>query len=735
MSEMLTFEDLDIAADNKPEKPLWMFDVDDPKAEKDVLSWCNGELQSLKKAESLRLSKVRRNMMLYKGIQYLQQEVRDADQERVRRKYRQVKKIVINHLFDLVQQRISRLIEYKPAVTWSPTNDEYSDKISAQMMEMFCDHIWYLNQFEDEQVPDLVTWSKVMGESFLFTLWDPEMGPEHPDWKKAAKDGVKIPLLDENDEPVLDAKGKPRFIESPVYVGDVAYDPEVTFNVFHQRKMLWKNVDYLFRCKYMHVEEARIMFPKADPSIFKPCEQKQIYDYETMEFRETKNECEVNYLYYRPCKGMGKGRVLVFTKDGLAENVDYFEKTGLKKELPVERLLDFKNPMEPRGTSFIDHIKGPTSAYNNITNMILRNQYLVSHPKWMLPAGSADLQELGNDITVVQFRGPVAPALVQANPTPAELFNFRRELKTDSEQVGGVYSVSRGNPPPGIDAGIALQFLEEQEAKRANPDYLIFNSFVKRVALKTQKIAGAKYEPEDQRTIGVLGKYDRWMSVQLKLSDFEKDYDVRVANTSALPKSKTGRIQTLVYLQKNYPNAIPQEQVIDMMDLGQPSRFTDAATIAVRAAEMENDDMINGRKVQEPQEYENLIQHWKIHSRIPQDYGYHTYPGPIQEAFKQHIMTTESLMWEKGKKNPLFLQQLASLPNYPMFFTPDMPVPNQMPGEEGAMPTGDASTASDPIVPEPGVSVNPATPGETGGGPEEIVRPTRLVGQNAPPLE
>lgn len=727
--EAFNFDDLDVqGSSTENDKPLWMIDLDNKAKEGEVLAWLNNDFSYLLSLNRNRFAKVRKNMLLYKGVQYYTQQKRDVDRETGRSKYKQVQKIVINHLYDLVQQRIARLLEYKPGVTFNATNTDYSDTISAQMMDMFIEHLWYMNKYEADQVPDLVTWAKIMGESFLFQLWNPDMGAEHPDWKNR-KEGEQIPLLDDNGQQLKDDKGNPRWIEKPVHVGDIEYEPEVTLNVLLQRKPLWKKIDYCYRMRWMHVEEARLLFEgKCDTKLIQADNQTQIYDYETHEMRASKNEVCVKEMFYRQSLGIGKGRYLAFTKDVLCDNQDYFEKTGLKKELPCERLVDIKLPMETHATSFIDHIKGPLGAYNNVTNMILRNQYLVSHPKWMLPAGSAELEELGNDITIVQFRGPVAPSLAQANPTPAELFNFRKELKGDAEQVGGVFGVSRGNPPPGIDAGIALQFLEEQENKRDSPDYVVFNEFNRRVALKSQMIAGSKYEASDKRTIGILGKYDQWMSCMLNISDFEKDYDVRASNASALPRSKTARIQTLVYLQKNYPNAIPAEQVIDMMELGQSKRFTDAATVAVRAAEMENDDMLAARKVREPEEFENHIQHWKIHSRVPQEYMFKGLPEEIQQSFKDHIMATEMLMWEKAKTNPLFLQQLAALPNYPMFFAPDMPVPNT--NTEAGPVAGDASTASEPIAPDAQASVVNGEQAEPG----EVVRPTRLVGQNAPPL-
>ena len=75
--------------------------------------------------------------------------------------------------------------------------------------------------------------------------------------------------------------------------------------------------------------------------------------------------------------------------------------------------------------------------------------------------------------------------LGQANPTPPELFKFRGELKEEFQQISGVFGVSRGEPPPGIKAGVALQFLNEQEQERFNEHILKWNDFIRRIAIKT----------------------------------------------------------------------------------------------------------------------------------------------------------------------------------------------------------------------------------------------------------
>ena len=137
------------------------------------------------------------------------------------------------------------------------------------------------------------------------------------------------------------------------------------------------------------------------------------------------------------------------------------------------------------GVSFFEQIKGLTGTYNNLTNMLIRNAVMVSHPKWFVPAGSVALDRLGNDITIAQYKGPTPPSLAVPPSIPADLFKFRDALKEEFQQISGVFGVSRGEPPAGIKAGVALQFLSEQESERYNELVLKWNEVIRQGAEMT----------------------------------------------------------------------------------------------------------------------------------------------------------------------------------------------------------------------------------------------------------
>lgn len=702
-------------SENRPEKPIWSYDLDDDNNDAAVLKWLKGEIEYLKEANKDRFRRIQKNLAIYKGIQYQSQESRSDIRDRGEDRSRNVSKIVSNQVYAIIQDRVAKQIQYKPAVAIIPTNDEFEDKLGAQMCTMLQQHIWYNEQFEGKICPQIATLNSIMGEVYLAVEYNPDKGPTHPDYKKAKTSGQKVPLVDENGEPQKDESGNPIFIEKEVKVGDVDYRVTYTTEILLDRAPSGKYEDcnYIFERIVMPVEEARSIWK--DKNI-KARKDVQIYDYETMQTRPAKNEIVVWKFQHKKHKMMNDGRYIMFTEDAILENIP--GKYSHDK-LPYVRLTDIDRPGELHGVSVIDNIKGLLGAYNNSTNMILRNQVLCAHPKWMMPAGAAKLESLGNDITIVQFKGPIAPQLVQANPTPREIFEFRGMLKQEAEMLAGVGQVNRGEVPQGIESKVALQFISEMEAQRSNLSILKWNEFIVETVRMTLSVAGDNYDASDERTWRVMGKDKKWMSGFLDVAQLSKSYDVMVQNSSALPQSKAARYATLMSLNERFPEAVPAEQVLDMLEFAQADKFIDSSTKSVQAAEAENEQLVDPEKqVKEPEEWEDHIQHWKIHVKLIQDWSFkNSTPEDLQQKVLDHLMATEMLMIEKARKLPSYANILATLPGFPLVYMPEemaeTPMESQVPA---AVPNPDQmqSMTPGPIAQEqmqlPQEAVNPGRP-------------------------
>jgi hypothetical protein len=705
---------------SQPKYPLYSLDLDDSRNEQDILRWLSSELGFLEQENEPRIRVMRRNLALYKGIQYQELETRLDARDRGTDRAQVVRKIVSNQLYDLTKNRASRLIKFKPAVAILPTNDELGDKVAAKVTKQLLDHIWYESDFEGKIQIQLVTNALVMGESYLFVLWDENKGDLNPAWVKASKEhGGKVPVLNEDGQPTKDPQGNTVYIDRPVRTGDVKYQVWLASEILLQKKRQFVDVDYCFTRELINTQELRQRYPEKASKI-KDLDDAQVYDYEKMELRPARGEVVVYTFWHRRSAMMDKGRKIVFLKDVILENE---QSPFSHDQLPFIRFTDIEYPGELYGVSFFENIKQLTGTYNNITNMLLRNIVLASHPKWMVPAGSVALDRLANDLTIVQYKGPQPPVLATATTVPSDVFAFREKIKEEFQQISGVFGVSRGEPPPGIKAGVALQFLSEQESERYNELVLKYNDMILNIAKLTLAVCGDYYDESDERMIRVIGKDNSWMTKFFNVAFLEKDYDIRIQNTSALPRSIAARTQTLLDLNERFPDQFTSEQVIDLLDLGQSEKFIDAATVAVRTAQAENEELSRDTKDAlseeqlSPKEFENHIIHWREHTRLVQEYSFkYQTPDPVQKRVINHIMAHEMLMMEVAQKNPMFAQELSKLALFPMFYMP-MPLSPHMP-EQPQMAGQDATGA--PIQSLPGMPVNP----QVGQQPVNMPEPT-----------
>jgi hypothetical protein len=586
---------------------------------------------------------------------------------------------------------------------------------AAKSTKALLDHIQYNQNFQSIITPIIAKNMSVMGESYLWITWDPNIGDRHP----YSKDGEVITLLGSDGKPEKDSTGKVIKIDRPITTGDVKYEVVLSHDVLLQKSPQFSQVKYSFRRHIMPVEEARLKWPDSAKDILQSDGYKLDFDF--LEMKHMTNEVVVWEFNHIKTPQLPNGRQIFFTSKAVLSNADSPYSHG---EHPFERITDIDLPGQVHGISFFETIKSLTGTYNNITNMILRNEYLVSHPKWMVPAGSIELSSLGNDITICQFKGQVAPVLAQANPTSPEMFKMLDKTKEEFQQISGVFQISRGETPPGIKSGVALQFLHEQEAERANTSVLKWNEFIRQTARKTISVAGDYYEADDKRTMRVLGKNNMWMTKFFDSANLSKSYDIRVQNTSALPESKAARIQTIIDLGMSYPGIFTQEQIIDMLDLAQNTKFMSAATSAVRTAESENESIIYDNSEIMPEEYEDHINHWMVHSRMVQEYHFkNNVPNKIKEVMASHIMIHEMMMEQKAVKNPAFAEKLMALSNYPLFYTTTPPEPQQIiPQQQGA------SSFSEGVRPEEELRINPELGGEEQLGIREEAAPMEVSG-------
>lgn len=690
MSEAIMWEDLEQMNYTAPQKPFFAIDINN---DDEVLTWLKQELMTIKNSRTNYLERAKNNYLRYKGLQYFNAVYYPRDVLETQKKY--TPQVVLPMISDAIDEIVSRTMEIKPGIVVLPLHDETKDKVDAKIAKRYLSHIDRAQKL-DAKYQKILRNSKVVGESFLWTRWNPDLGEKLRELK----------LVRTED-------GKP--IEEQLFQGDVEVLNKTAHWVFYENAESWDKVNYCFIVELDYVEGLKLDYPDKADKIVQDSDAK-VFDFDTMEQLSVNGKCRKITFYHKVTKYMPEGFEACFVTAALLKKGPLSYAHG---QLPIDRLIDIENDEELAGQSSIDKTRGIASTVNNLLNSVIKMFMLAGHAKWFVQAGSVDEQQLNNDVGIVKIKqGSTAPVLAQANPVGEGHFRFIDQLKGWFYGFMKSNSVIRGEPPPGVTAGVALQYVSESESRRMSTGIANFNALRIGVNDKILKTAAQYYGDDEVRNMMLLGKGNRWEMFPVDVAALKKDYAVLTENVSGLADSKAVRTQQIIDLGDKYPDLVPREQVLEMTGLAQADKFYDVGSAAVRAAEDENESMQDGRGQIEPQVYEDQIAHWKIHVQSIQPMGFKEKAGEeIMRVMEDHIRAHEMLMMDIVKLNPAFAQKIAlECPQFPMFFEPPIPPPMPMPDPEmmgqgemipedlGPMP-GDMEAPPEPMMDEQAMQI------------------------------
>lgn len=454
-----------------PLTPLFTVEgLEDPDDQKEtLLRWCKNAVDTCETYYRDYFQVQMDNLLLYKGVQWLNQD-RYSNRFLDRQGFvtRRSPRVVINHLYDFVEQWVSRLTRFRPAVAIFPTNTEYQDEEDARTAKSVLDHIWYNNNVE-WYLQEFARQAKIYGESFLSITWDPKKGDLHPDYVAIQK-RMKERGISPKRQPVMGNSGLVKTeagdilqTQTAVRVGDVSYQIDAPWHWFEQPCNNRDDIDWAIKWKSIDVDVLRAKYPEKADKI-KPNSSADVFSSYRLDVGKMRNEVVVYYLWHRHTELLEQGRYICFTKDVILENTILPYSHGKQ---PYVKFTDIDVPDQIRGMSFFQQLYPLQHQINACASLIYKALVLFSHPKIVMPDGACEVQQLLNDSTVVSYQGGVPPSLMSQSVVSTELFNYLNKLEASAEKLSGIFTMSRGQAPQGVRAAKALRVLEEQEDKRA----------------------------------------------------------------------------------------------------------------------------------------------------------------------------------------------------------------------------------------------------------------------------
>jgi len=691
-------------------KPLWTvgdLNSESKELERDLRNWANEAYKTLCDDSESRHQIMFENLALYMSRTINSSPIHIFKGSEVDPRGTQgTRRIRINHLHEMTESHIASIASSRPAVTVLPSgSDEYTDKIAAKTAKTIIESIWY-DQDIDNRLRKVQRSALICGEGYLLIDWDPNAGPPHPASKEASRLGIKeVDLKDDEGNTVETEDGKKIKIPADVRIGEVNYKRLLSWDVFKEPVQYGNVEDWMLVRDYVNIETLKAQYPDK-ASKMKTSSKEKVFDLGTMSHKNAGDRVLVLTLYHRATPQVPKGRIIKLTPEVILENREIeFESLISRRILPIISLRDGEIDGMQYGwpLTVFETGKGLQQAINNLTSIIIRN-HSITAPKWVMPIGSTSDRSLGNGPVIVKYdanAGP-APQLIAPPPLSQELFLFRDKLKEDLQQITGVHGISRGEPPGSIRAGVALQFLEEQEIKRRTSMIAKYNDFIAKTAIITLAIAGDKYSDKDGRVAKLFGQFNSVRLKKFKAADLTRYYDINVQRSSALPESKAAKIQLLLEISRERPNLLSDEQFLDLVEIPRNDRLFNVTTAALDAAESDWEDLISGEELPAPEEWYDLVTYWKVFSKNIQSKMFRTeVPEEIRTLILDHLMALEFLMVSKGSENGIFAQSIAVLPQFPRIYKPSIEEIQVLGGIAGLPPglPGEQGGAGGPLLP------------------------------------
>ena len=649
MSDILNevFGDSDISSPSE----VSSFSKVNAKNKKELHTWLKTVVSALQEQAEQRTRKQRENLLMYRGVSL---KKRDIERDRIYRGKRlnRIQKLVIPHIHDLTETRVSQMTRIKPAVEVLPANNEWEDRASAKVVQFIIKHLWYNNNI-DFKLQELHRHARIFGESYLFVDYDQSKGDLHPLYAEAQKLGI---------DKIETADGKSIKIDKPIKTGDVCYDLELPWRVLLQRKTKFDDVEYFFRAKLVQTDSLKEKYNKKN---LKSTQDLRMFDIEDMSDKLLEDHTLIFEFWHRGTEDVPEGYKAVFTMDEMLENGDH---PYSHKNFPFVRLTDMDVPGSLNGSSKYELISPIYNMYNNINTLIAKNIWLTAHAKWMMPRGAAKIEQLGNDNTVIQYQGPVPPKLAQVQPNPPEVYRYADQLLQQMQVIYGSHGISRGEIPRGITASSALQFLNQLESERASTEIAKHGFVIQDLAKLSIAVAGDKYEVDDGRMVRIVGDQNQHLIRHFDTAHLQKSYDIRFDTSTGLPDTKAGKRQLILDMMQRNPQGNSMDRWEELLEVGNVEKAIDLATAAVKAADSENEDMAAGRPVVGAEIHEDHIVHLQSHYRFVQSRQYKEEMNPeYRRAIQDHIFWTEEAAIEKARTNPTYEAKLAALPLFPMY--------------------------------------------------------------------
>ena len=616
----------------------------------------------------------------------------------------------VNVARNLIRHIVSMTVATRPVIDPKAINTDVQSIKQTEIGRSVADH--YLKTQKVYQfVDDAVEFACATAPAYIHCKWDPQAGGTYA----APPDPNAPPGPDGQPPAAPQPRGDCDF--SVLSFLDLAFDLRVTS---------WRDVNECVVREWSDKYDLAATYPERAEEIMKAptrgYSSNAVVDDElptpgryAAEQRPS-NLIEVGTYYHKKTPSCPDGRRLLF----ILASGEWLEDDQLRyRKLPIIRITAAEAIGSAIGYSPMTSLAGPQESLDKAMSCIATRIYAHGVANLLVKRGSApESSQLTGGLNVIEADsltpGDEPVKVLELLKIPPELFKFTETVTQFMESDSGVNAVVRGNPPPGLDAGVAIaqfqamavQFVSSIEASYAEAieDIVLFIFD----ALKT-------HSASIPRVVQLAGKSKRESVQEFYGSQLESIGRVVADMGNPLSRTAAGRAMIADYL-RNSGTPTTAEQFMQVINSGNLETATEDITSEMNLIRQENEMLADGNPVS-AMRGENHALHIKMHRGVLSNPDVKF--SPVADNVEEHMQQHEQL-WGMG--DPLLGIAMGD-PRFQMGYAiPPPPIsgpPGGSPGAQPAAPPGGGHES--PGAPSGGPSHPPMhAPPKKGPGPGEL---------------
>lgn len=521
-------------------------------------------------------------------MQQLGQEEGDKPRYRVR--------IVSNQIVTGAQSLLSKYTKTRPVITATPGSASDHDVKAAQMSEDLLEY-WWEDFHLDDLLSEAMLWGIIAGQGYWKITWDEHAGKPMrftlgPDGKPILNDDLEQQFRMALEKYGIDPQ------EQVIYMGDIKVEAISPFNVYlDPSAKTFKDCKWAICVHYLDPDEIKMRWGVSVTPDMVPQDSDSGAPFDNSQNQLNKTVKAVYEAYFLPSAVLPNGRYVTWIESPTQILSD--EKWPFPtNELPLVKFPGVRVPGRIYDTSVVESAIPLQKELNKTLSQIVEYKNLTIKPRVWAPVGSLRTRITNEPGAVYEFTpiGGLKPEIETLPSMPPYVFEHLSFIAESIKEAFALTDVSEGTVPPNVEAGIAIDLLQEMSSDRLAPTIRLMESALQRAGGRMLELAQRFYiEP---RLLNIRGSGGNIQVKKFTQSDINGGISVHVEAGSGLPRTRAGRQARI----ESYVNLgiIKPDQAWKYLDIADLKHVANAFSSDEDMAYRENEKMLEGQPLNIP---------------------------------------------------------------------------------------------------------------------------------------